>query len=118
MAYIAIYSPRPGAVSSKWQDTVPHAIKKERLHVLTSDLEKTSRYHTNAMLGKTYRILVTGRGRKNKYMTGLTEGRINVRFLSDDFSLIGKFTDLKITGATDFSVEGELVNVLETNQYE
>lgn len=118
MAYIAIYSPRPGAVSSKWQDTVPHAIKKERLHVLTSDLEKTSRHHTNEMVGKTYRILVTGRGRKNKYMTGLTEGRINVRFLSNDFSLTGKFTNLKITAATDFSVEGELLNIFETNPQE
>ena len=118
MAYIAIYSPRPGAVSSKWQDDIPHAIKKERLHVLTSDLEKTSHYHTQNMIGKTYRVLVTGRGRKNIYMTGHTEGRINVRFLSEDFSLIGKFTDLKITAATKFSVEGKLVNVLEANQYE
>lgn len=118
MAYIAIYSPRPGAVSSKWQDTVPHSTKKERLHELTSDLEKTSRHHTNEMIGKTYRILVTGRDRKNIYMTGYTEGRINVRFLSDDDSLTGKFTDLKITSATDFSAEGELVNVLETNPFE
>jgi tRNA-2-methylthio-N6-dimethylallyladenosine synthase len=35
MAYIAQYSPRPGATSSRWDDDVPKDIKKERFHRLT-----------------------------------------------------------------------------------
>ena len=116
MAYIAIYSPRPGAVSSRWQDDIPHEVKKERLHVLTGDLEKSSHSHTLKMIGKTVRVLVTGQDRKKQYLTGHTEGRINIRFTPVDLSLIGKFVDLKIISATEFSVEGEMVEVTEFNK--
>ncbi len=109
MAYIAIYSPRPGAVSSKWQDDVPHNVKKERLHILTGDLEKSSFSYTKSMIGKTFRVLVTGMDRKKKYLAGYTEGKINIRFRPIDRSLIGKFVNLKISSATEFSVEGELL---------
>ncbi len=36
MAFIAVYSPRPGAVSSRWDDDVPNQVKKQRLHTLTA----------------------------------------------------------------------------------
>ena len=116
MAYIAIYSPRPGAVSSRWQDDIPISIKKKRLHELTEDLEKTSYAYTRRMVGKTFRVLVTGQDRKKKYLTGLTEGRINIRFLPPDLSMVGKFVNLRITGATKFSVEGELVEVSQISE--
>ncbi len=45
MAYIAIYSPRPGAASSRWEDDIPMAVKKQRLHILTEELTK----HTLAL---------------------------------------------------------------------
>ncbi len=111
MAYIAIYSPRPGAVSARWQDDVPHRIKKQRLHILTADLEKTSGVYTNKMVGKTHTVLVTGQDRKQKYLSGMTEGRINVRIQSNDTSLIGSFVIVKITSATDFSAEGKMTAI-------
>jgi tRNA-2-methylthio-N6-dimethylallyladenosine synthase len=43
----------------------------------------------------------------------MTEGRIVLRFPSDDESLIGSFVNVKILSATPFSLEGELVNVEE-----
>ena len=113
MAYIAIYSPRPGAVSSRWKDDIPHQIKKERLHILTKDLEKSSHTHTKKMIGQTYQVLVTGLDRKKLYLSGYTEGKINVRFQPIDTSLIGKFVNLKIVSATKFSVQGELVEVAD-----
>jgi tRNA-2-methylthio-N6-dimethylallyladenosine synthase len=115
MAYIAQYSQRPGAVSARWIDDVPHDIKKERFHRLTCDLEKTSAAHNRQMIGKTYRVLVRGLERKGDYLSGLTEGRINVRIPSTDTSLIGTILDIKITFATDFSVAGELVVKPELN---
>lgn len=108
MAYIAIYSPRPGAVSARWQDDVPHALKKERLHTLTRDLEQQSRQYTKRMIGGTFPVLITGQDRKKKYLAGYTEGRINVRIPSNDLKLIGQIIDIKIKSATDFSVEGEM----------
>jgi len=106
MAYIAIYSPRPGAVSSRWQDDVPHHVKKERLHLLTEDLEESSCNHTRKMVGKSFPVLITGQDRKKRYLSGYTEGRINVRIPSGNLSLRGRFVNIKITSATKFSLEG------------
>jgi tRNA-2-methylthio-N6-dimethylallyladenosine synthase len=117
MAYIAQYSQRPGAVSSRWVDDVPHEVKKNRFHQLTHDLEKTSAAHNIKMIGKIYRVLVRGLERKGDFLSGLTEGRINVRMTSTDKSLIGKIVNVKITSATDFSVAGEIVLKAELNTH-
>ena len=109
MAYIAQYSQRPGAVSARWIDDVPKEVKKERYHRLTHDLEKTSAAHNRQMIGQTYRVLVRGLERKGDFLSGLTEGRINVRISATDTSLIGKMVDVIITSFTDFSVAGELI---------
>ena len=111
MAYIAQYSPRPGATSSRWADDISREVKKTRYHQLSNDLRKCSSVHNRNMIGKTYRVLVTGHDRKEGYLSALTEGKIVCRFASDDKQLIGKFADLEITSSTDFSVEGRLVEV-------
>ncbi|WP_062122462.1 MiaB/RimO family radical SAM methylthiotransferase [Geofilum rubicundum] len=109
MAYIAMYSPRPGAASFAWQDDIPHTVKKERYAQLTEDLEKEAIVHTKKMKDQMIRILVRGKDRKDGYLSGHTEGKIVVRFASDDESLIGTFVDVKIESVRPFSVEGELV---------
>lgn len=109
MAYIAQYSPRPGAVSSRWIDDVPYEVKKARFHMLSETLEKISYRYNITLVGKTMRVLVTGSDRKGEYLTGYTEGKIIVRLNKGDSSLIGTFTDVKITGASDFSVAGDPV---------
>jgi len=108
MAYIAQYSPRPGATSSRWADDIPQEVKKVRYHQLSDDLRKVSSVHNRAMIGKIYRVMVTGHARKEGYLSALTEGKIVTRFASDDHQLIGQFVDLEITSSTDFSVEGKL----------
>ncbi|MBN1791199.1 MAG: tRNA (N6-isopentenyl adenosine(37)-C2)-methylthiotransferase MiaB [Bacteroidales bacterium] len=110
MAYIAIYSPRPGAASARWDDDIPMAMKKNRLHVLTDELTKhTSEYNHN-LIGKTLKVLVTGHDRKGGYLSGITEGRIVVRFASEQPIALGSFVWLGITSAASYSIEGELVN--------
>ena len=109
MAYIAQYSVRPGATSSRWDDDVPKEVKKQRYHTLTEDLMKTSHEHNKKMVGKTFRVLVRGKERKGEFLSGLTEGKINVRIPSLDTNMIGQIVDVKITQATEFSVAGELV---------
>ena len=109
MAYIAQYSVRPGAVSSRWEDDVPLKTKKQRFHKLTEDLTKVSYEQNKKMLDNTYRVLIRGKERNQKYLAGLTEGKINVRVPSTDDSLIGKIIDIKINSATEFSVAGEIV---------
>jgi len=111
MAYIAIYSPRPGATSSRWADDVPLETKKERLHSLTEELVKHNRISNQNLIGNKVRVLVTGKDRKNGYLKAHTEGRLIIRFASEDGSLIGNFTDLKISSASDFSLEGDHMEI-------
>ena len=110
MAYIAKYSPRPGALSHRWFDSVPLEVKKNRHQVLTEDLKLTSRSYNESMIGKIFRVLVKGHAKHEGYLAGMTEGKINVRFLSENKDLIGQIVDVKIKSATDFSVEGDLID--------
>ncbi len=110
MAYIAMYSPRPGAVSSRWIDDIPVEVKKERLHILSEELKKHSRIHNENLTGKMLTVLVAGFDRKPGFLSGYTEGRIIVRFRSDQKELIGKFVEVEISSAADFSVEGKLAD--------
>jgi tRNA-2-methylthio-N6-dimethylallyladenosine synthase len=110
MAYIAIYSPRPGAASSRWKDDIPVQEKKERLHVLTEELTKHTIQYNKRLIGKRIKVLVTGRDRKPGFLSGMTEGRIVVRFASTEPVMPGTFVWLQITSAAAYSVEGEIVN--------
>ncbi len=109
MAYIAQYSPRPGAASSRWADDIPKEEKKKRYHMLTEELMKHSLEYNKGLKGKTMEVLVRGKDRKEGYLSALTEGKIIVRFASDDESLIGAFVKVKVNSAAPFSTEGVLV---------
>ncbi|MFV0590388.1 MAG: tRNA (N6-isopentenyl adenosine(37)-C2)-methylthiotransferase MiaB [Draconibacterium sp.] len=109
MSYTAIYSPRPGATSHRWDDDVALEEKKRRLHILTEELRKHNLpFHKN-MIGKTVRVLVKGDDRKEGFLSGHTEGKLIVRFATENEKLVGQFAEVKITSASDFSMEGELV---------
>lgn len=111
MAYIAMYSPRPGAVSSEWLDNISPDIKKERLFILSEELKKYSSEYNKRMIGQTFRVLVTGCDRKEGFLSGYTEGKIIIRFPSNNHNLIGKFVDITVISSADFSVEGLLSTV-------
>ncbi len=110
MAYVAMYSPRPGAASSRWDDDVPQEEKKRRLHILSEELQKSSYEYNLSLVGKSLRVLVEGRDRSGRYLSGRSEGKLPVRFLSDDDSLIGSFIELEITSASQLSLEGRPAN--------
>jgi tRNA-2-methylthio-N6-dimethylallyladenosine synthase len=110
MAYIAIYSPRPGAASSRWDDDIPMQVKKERLHILTEELTRHTIHYNQSLVGRSIKVLVTGKDRKPGYMSGLTEGRVVVRFPSQQPAKPGSFVWLTIISAASYSIEGELVS--------
>jgi tRNA-2-methylthio-N6-dimethylallyladenosine synthase len=108
MAYVAMYSPRPGAASAHWVDDVPREEKSRRLHVLSEELVRTSLPQNQAMIGREVRLLVEAPDRKKGFLAGRTEGRIPVRFESADDSLIGRFVTVRISSAAPLSMEGDL----------
>jgi len=108
MAYIALYSPRPGAKSAEWKDDIPHEVKKERLHELSELLKGISRSYNEKLIGRTLPVLVSGTDRKPGYLSGKSEGLLVVRFPSENKSLIGTIADVEISSASDLSIEGKL----------
>ncbi len=109
MAYIAMYSPRPGARSYKWADDIPNATKKARYQELTNCLESISIKYNQALIGKEMDVLVRTVERKTGYLSGHNEGKLIIRIKHKDKSLIGKMVKVKITDATGFSLTSELV---------
>ncbi|MEN8255723.1 MAG: TRAM domain-containing protein, partial [Verrucomicrobiota bacterium] len=109
MAYIAKYSPRTGARSARWDDDITPQQKSERLAKLGAILKRTSLAHNEAMIGKTYRVLVE---RADKRMEGAlaarTEGRLPVRILNAPEELVGTFQNVEITSAAELSLTGKL----------
>ena len=109
MAYIALYSPRPGAASYRWRDDVPLCVKKDRLHALSEVLKEHSQTHNERLVGRDVRLLVETVDRKPGCLSGRTEGRVIVRFPSDDRSLIGQYVNVTVRSASPLSVAGQII---------
>lgn len=110
MAFIAMYSPRPGAASSRWDDDVPLEEKKRRLQVLTEALHRSSLSWNQKYLGRTLPALVEGLDRNSDFVSARTEGKIQVRFQQNQAQLPlkpGDFVQLRITKVQALSMEGE-----------
>ena len=68
-----------------------------------------SNSYNNKLIGTTHRILVNGSDRKTGFLSGKTEGRIIVRFPSEDRRVVGEFIDVEVVSAAEMSVEGRIV---------
>ncbi|MEI8092853.1 MAG: MiaB/RimO family radical SAM methylthiotransferase [Spirochaetales bacterium] len=109
MAFVAAYSPRPGAASARWNDDVPLGEKKRRLQVLTEELHLSSLEFNRKLLGRNLRVLVERQDKKAGYLAARTEGKIPIRFASSDLSLIGSFVSVVVESVVPLSIEGRLV---------
>jgi tRNA-2-methylthio-N6-dimethylallyladenosine synthase len=111
MAYVAQYSPRPGAASAEWPDDVPQETKKDRLHDLSAVFAEASLTWNRRYLGRIVEVLVEGPDRKPGHLAGRTEGRIPLRFaLPEGFtaeSLTGRFARVAVVSVQALSMEGD-----------
>jgi tRNA-2-methylthio-N6-dimethylallyladenosine synthase len=109
MAYVAKYSPRVGARSARWEDDITPQLKSERLAKLSEILKRTSKAHNDAMVGKTYRVLIERVDpRMEGALSGRTEGKLPVRIVDAPAELVGSFQEVEITSASDLSLTGRL----------
>ncbi len=110
MAYVAKYSPRVGARSARWEDDISPQQKSERLAKLSEVLKRTSLEYNNAMIGKTFKVLVERADpRVEGAVATRTEGKLPVRVLDASAELVGTFQTVKITSAAPLSLTGRLV---------
>ncbi len=108
MAYIAQYSPRPGAASYRWEDDITTEVKSSRFHAATNVLKEVALEENKKFLNEIQRVLVYKKARRDGFYEGKTEGRVPIQFPSDNEALIGTFVDVHVTEARSFSFAGEL----------
>ena len=100
-----IFSPRPGTPAASMEDITPKEEKNRRFDRLCAVQNAISEEIHAGYIGQTLRCLVDGRDKD--LLTARTEGGRLVRFAGGD-DLIGTFRDLTITGATTWSLTGEM----------
>ena len=102
-----IFSPRPGTPAANMEDPTPKEEKNRRFDRLCDVQNRISVEIHNNYVGKTMRCLVDGKDKD--MLTARTEGGRLVRFAGCD-QLIGTYQHITITGATTWSLTGEMQN--------
>ena len=100
-----IFSPRTGTPAAKMEDPTPKAEKNRRFDELCAVQNGISEQIHAQHIGNTFRCLVDGTDKEQ--LTARTEGGRLVRFTGDT-SLIGTWQNITVTGATTWSLTGDL----------
>ena len=104
--HLAMYSPRPGTLSARWEDDIPHEEKFRRHQALEHLQERICTEMNGERLGQRYEVLVEGRS-KGRW-TGRTRGNTLVHF-DDDRDMLGKLVDVEISKTSPWFLMGEPV---------
>jgi tRNA-2-methylthio-N6-dimethylallyladenosine synthase len=110
-----IYSRRPGTPAANLSDDTPHEVKLRRLQHLQKVIDDSTDRISNALVGKTSRILVEGPSRRSSTavpeLMGRTECNRVVNFAASAQAtrLVGQLIDIKVTERLGYSLRGELV---------
>ncbi|WP_438463947.1 tRNA (N6-isopentenyl adenosine(37)-C2)-methylthiotransferase MiaB [Marinomonas sp. PE14-40] len=106
-----IYSQRPGTPASDLEDNISEDVKKQRLAILQRRIKQHAYDYSQAMIGTTQRILVSGYSPRDPgQMQGRTENNRIVNFSAVEPQLVGKFADVIITNAYPNSLLGEMIS--------
>lgn len=104
-----IFSPRPGTPAANLADETPMEVKKQRLQILQNRILIQASRYSQALVGNTQRILVTGTSKKDsQQLAGRTECNRVVNF-DGPHELIGQFVNVHISEALPNSLRGRLV---------
>ena len=110
-----IYSPRPGTPAANLHDDTAHDVKLRRLQHLQKVIDDSTDAISNALVGKTTRILVEGASRRSTNaapeLMGRTECNRVVNFPASAQAkrLVGQMIDIRVTERMGYSLRGELL---------
>lgn len=109
MAFIAQYSVRPGTVAARrFEDNVPHAVKKQRFRELTDVLEQTFMVNQRPRLGTVDTILVEKYSKD--HWLGRNQHQVTVEFQAPaDANLVGTFQQVRLDTVEPFRFTATLV---------
>lgn len=106
MVFFGQFSPRPGTAAWKMKDNVSAKEKVRREKLLNEILKKTVFENNKAYVGKILEVLIDKK-RDGAYF-GHTRTMKNVKIISAEKNLIGKFAKVKITKANVWNLEGKI----------
>jgi tRNA-2-methylthio-N6-dimethylallyladenosine synthase len=103
--HVAMYSPRPGTLSARWEDDIPSEVKHERHRAVEDQQHAISQRLNRARHGSTVEVLFDSfnKGRWG----GRTRGNTLVH-VEDQRPLLGKIADIQITHTTPWYVMGQV----------
>ena len=102
-----IFSPRPGTPAASMEDNTPKEEKSRRFDRLCNVQNEISVEIHNNYIGRVMNCLVDGTDKD--MLTARTEGGRLVRFAGSE-DLIGTYQNIRITGATTWSLIGKMQN--------
>lgn len=110
LAYMYIYSERPGTLAARrYADDVPEEVKSRRLEEVIKVFRKGSQASNQAEVGKTYEVLVEGPSKKNEdHFCGRIPQNKMVIFPRGQAQK-GDYIQVKITDCTSGTLLGEIV---------
>ncbi|MBQ3565922.1 MAG: tRNA (N6-isopentenyl adenosine(37)-C2)-methylthiotransferase MiaB [Oscillospiraceae bacterium] len=103
--YSFIYSKRSGTKAAEIDDKISDEEKGERMTKLLAVQREISTESYRRFIGRTMRVLVDGKSKKNGLLNGKSDEFVIVEFEGDE-SLIGSFVNVKITEAKNWAVTG------------
>ncbi len=107
MSFTFEYSARPGTPAANLPDSTPPEVKRQRLTTLQALVRKQGDAISQAMVGTTQRVLVTGLAKKDPgQMQGRTENNRVVNFSGGRPEMRGQLVDLTITEAMTNTLRG------------
>jgi tRNA-2-methylthio-N6-dimethylallyladenosine synthase len=118
VVHVAAYSPRPGTLAHKWEDDVPLAEKKRRLHLVEDAQEQIAREINQGYLGKTEEVLLEEEHEQHGIRQWKGRTRTNkLVFLADEKETgesrpaAGLLVPVRIERATAWSLQGCRVKI-------
>ena len=101
--HVAMYSPRPGTLSARWEDDVPHEEKHRRHQAVEKLQERILTSRNQDRVGEAYDVLIDTR-QKGRW-TGRTRGNLLVH-VDSDRDLIGQNVRVRITESSPWYLIG------------
>jgi tRNA-2-methylthio-N6-dimethylallyladenosine synthase len=98
-----MYSPRPGTLSARWEDDIPHEEKHRRHQAVEKLQERILTERNHHRIGEVYDVLIDTQ-QKGRW-TGRTRGNLLVHVDSDQ-NLLGQNVPVRITESSPWYLIG------------
>jgi tRNA-2-methylthio-N6-dimethylallyladenosine synthase len=106
--HVAMYSPRPGTLSARWEDDIPHDEKHRRHQAVEKLQERILTERNRDRVGEVYQVLIDTQ-QKGRW-TGRTRGNLLVHVDSDQ-NLLGRNVPVRITESSPWYLFGTVDGV-------